>query len=63
MIGKLTAFRRLTLAERVAALRRFEAHPLGSILIALRAILCLLWYEHPGVARDVDLGWGERPLG
>jgi hypothetical protein len=63
MIGKLTAFRRLSLPERVAALRRFEAHPLGSILIALRAILCLLWYEHPGVARDVDLKWGERPLG
>jgi hypothetical protein len=62
MIGKLARFRRLSLADRLQALRRFEAHSLGSILIALRAILCLLWYEHPQVAREVDLTWGERSL-
>ena len=62
MIGKLRSFRRLALRDRVAALRRFEAHPLGAILIALRAILCLLWYEHPDVVREIGLGWGERPL-
>ena len=62
MIGKLRLFRRLDLSERIAALRKFEAHPLGSILIALRAILCLLWYEHPEVAGEVDLGWAKRML-
>jgi hypothetical protein len=62
MIGKLRSFRRLSLPDRIAALRRFEAHALGAILIALRAILCLLWYEHPDVAREIDLGWAERPL-
>ena len=62
LIGKLRRFHRPALEDRVAALRRFEAHPLGSILIALRAILCLLWYEHPDVAREVDLGWAKREL-
>jgi hypothetical protein len=62
MIGKLRRFRKLSLEDRISALRRFEAHALGSILIALRAILCLIWYEHPEVARDVDLRWAERTL-
>lgn len=62
MIGKLRSFHRLSLSDRVLALRRFEAHPLGSILIALRAILCLLWYEHPEVVREIGVGWSERPL-
>lgn len=63
LIGKLRPFRRLPHAERLEALRRFEAHPLGSILIALRAILCLLWYEHPDVASESGIGWAERKLG
>jgi hypothetical protein len=62
LAGRLRSFRRLALADRIAALERFEAHPLGSILIALRAVLCLLWYEHPEVAREVGMSWGERKL-
>jgi hypothetical protein len=58
--GTLRPFRRLSLADRIAALTKFEANVLGSILIALRAILCLLWYEHPEVAREVGMTWAER---
>ncbi len=62
MIGRLRPFSRLTHEERVASLQRFESHALGSILVALRAILCMLWYEHPEVAREVGLTWAERPV-
>lgn len=52
---RLPPFRKLTLPERVRALRAFEASPLGGVLIALRAILCLIYYEHPDAARDAGI--------
>jgi len=55
MIGKLPPYRQHTLPTRVRALRAFEASPLGGILIALRAILCMIYYEHPDAAREVGI--------
>jgi len=56
LIGKLPGLTRLSVAERVRALTRLERRPLAPLLIALRAILCLIYYEHPDVASEVDLG-------
>ncbi|HNI60895.1 MAG TPA: hypothetical protein PKW11_13190 [Pseudomonadota bacterium] len=39
---------RLPLAGRVAALESMESHPLGAALVlAIKAVLCVLWYEQP----------------
>lgn len=48
-------FRNLSLLDRIDALRAFEASPLSAVLIALRAILCIIYYEHPDVARALGL--------
>ena len=56
MIGKLPTLRRLSIPDRVRALTRLERRQLAPILIALRAILCLLYYEHPDVPAEVGLG-------
>ena len=51
---------RLSIVQRVRALDRFEQSPAAPLLIALRAILCLLYYEHPDAAREVGAGV-DRP--
>lgn len=56
LIGKLPTLRRLSIEDRVRALTRLEERPLAPLLIALRAILCLLYYEHPDVPPEIDLG-------
>ncbi len=39
---------RLPLAGRVAALESMEANPAGAALVlAIKAVLCVLWYEQP----------------
>lgn len=60
MVRRLPPFRRLRLEHRTKALTRFEASALGAVLIALRAILCLLYYEHPEALREI--GMEIRPL-
>jgi hypothetical protein len=42
----------LPVAERVRALSRLEKR-FGEPLLAVKAILCLIYYEHPDAARDV----------
>ena len=37
----------LSLRRRVHALERMEASPLGPAALAVKAILCMLWFEHP----------------
>lgn len=51
-VGRFTLLERLSLAERVEALKRLEAR-FGEPLLAIKAILCLVYYEHPDAARDV----------
>jgi hypothetical protein len=55
LLGAARSLRSLPLDRRIAALERFESSPIGSILIALRAILCLIYYEHPDSAKDAGL--------
>ena len=46
-------FHRLSLDDRIAALRRFEETPFGLALLGAKAILCILYYEHPDAAASV----------
>jgi hypothetical protein len=55
LIAKFSSFASLSFSDRVRALRRLETRPVGKILIPLRAILCLIYYEHPDAARDLGI--------
>jgi hypothetical protein len=51
-IGRLTRFSKLSLADRVRALTRLEER-FGDPLLGVKAMLCLLYYEHPAAALEV----------
>ena len=57
---RFVRFERLTGAERAHALERFERSPFGLSLLAAKAALCILWFEHPDVAREI--GFDGRSL-
>jgi hypothetical protein len=45
---------RLPLGQRVAALTAMEHTPTGAAMVlAIKAVLCMLWYEHPEAAQEV----------
>jgi len=50
----------LSHARRIEALDRLEASPIGTPLFALKAVVSLVYYEHPDAARE--LGFDGRPL-
>jgi hypothetical protein len=50
--GRFRALYSLPVGDRVRALSRLEAR-FGEPLLAVKAILCLIYYEHPDAARDV----------
>lgn len=52
-IFRFRPLRRLPLEQRIAALTRLEQSPLGAPLLAIKALLSLLYYEHPDAAREV----------
>lgn len=53
---RLRGLSRLTVEERVAALERMEKSGLAAApVMAVKAILCVVYYEHPDSAREV--GW------
>jgi hypothetical protein len=49
----LPTFGRLDAPGRERALHKLEASPLGLSMVAIKAILCMIWYEHPDVGREV----------
>jgi hypothetical protein len=51
--GRLRWLPALPLAQRVDALHRFERSVLALPLLAVKALLCLVHYEHPDAAREV----------
>ena len=51
-VGRLGTLAALAQPERIRALERLERH-FGEPLVAVKAILCLLYYEHPDSAREV----------
>ena len=52
-VGSLPTFRRLPFEKRRRALHRFEAGIFGLTIFAVKALCCLLWFEHPDVAQEV----------
>ncbi len=52
MIGKLGPASRLPFDLREAALIKYEHGPLSLSLFALKAILAILWFEHPDSAAE-----------
>lgn len=43
------------LRRRAKALARFERSPFGMALFAVKAILCIVYYEHPDAAREIGV--------
>ena len=70
LIARLPPLRRLPLAERIVALSRLERR-FAEPLLGVKAILCIIYYEHPDAAREVGfdgscltgLVSGRRPTG
>lgn len=60
LVARPVPLRRLPFAVRARALARFERSPLGLLLFVLKAMMCIVWFEHPGSAREV--GFDGRAL-
>lgn len=59
-VGRLTLMRRLPLELRIRALARLERSWLSGPLLILKALLSLIYYEHPDVEREVGAeGFGR----
>lgn len=58
--GRFARLGGLPLAERIAALEAFERTPLSLALFGARAIVSLVYYEHPDAAREI--GWDRKCL-
>ena len=61
LLGRMSSLKGLGIAERVEALERLERTPLSLALLAAKAALSLIWYEHPESAREI--GWDQRCKG
>jgi hypothetical protein len=55
LVSRLASLRRLPLSVRVRALERMERGKVAPLLTAVRAILCLIYYEHPDAAAEAGL--------
>ncbi len=54
LVGTLPPFRRLPVGRRARALERMEgSRLLSGPVLALKAIFCVVWYEHPDSAREI----------
>ena len=53
--GKPVPLTSLSPEARAHAIERFEATPLGLAVLGGKAMLCLIWYEHPEVRQDVGI--------
>lgn len=54
-------FRMLSERRRILALERLERSPLAPAMFAVKALLCILYYEHPDAAREI--GFDGQCLG
>lgn len=55
-VGRMPPLARLPVHDRVEALERFERGGLAqtAAVLALKAVLCILYYEHPDAAASID---------
>ncbi len=63
-LGRPLPLWRLSVPDRVRALRAMERGPLASVVLAAKAIICMIYYEHPAVAQECGYTGGSmKPLG
>jgi len=63
LVLRMPPFRALALRERARALTRLERSKFSAPLLAVKALVTLLYYEHPDAAREVGFDGGcRRPL-
>jgi len=60
MVFRFCPLYRLSLERRILALTRYESSAIGTSLIPIKAIVCIIYYEHPDAAREVGINI-ERP--
>jgi hypothetical protein len=53
LAGRLRSLRAMPVATRIDALDRMERSRMSLPLLAVKALLCLVYYEHPDAAREV----------
>jgi hypothetical protein len=53
MIGRFPPYRALSREQRTRALERMEKSTLGLAVFGAKAMLCILYYEHPDAARAI----------
>lgn len=54
LILRRPRFARLSQEDRVRALARIEQSRLKTLLFALKALLCIVYFEHPDAAEHVE---------
>lgn len=60
MSGKLPTLRRHDLQTRLQIIDRFERSPFGMAIFAVKAFLCMHYFEHPDVAEEIRFDGGEH---
>ncbi len=62
LFARLPPLGRLAIPERVEAIERFEGLPVTVLtVLAVKAILSLIYYEHPDAAAEI--GWDQECVG
>lgn len=62
-VGSLASLHRLDVVRRVKALQLMEASFASAPILAVKAFLCVVWYEHPEVQHSVGYqGFGRSGL-
>jgi len=58
VIGRAPPLARLSIPDRIRAIAALEGTPAGLALFAAKAIVSMVWFEHPANAREI--GWDQR---
>ena len=59
-IRALPPLRRLPVHKRIEALEQFERSAVGMSFYALKAMLCMMYFEHPDAAREIGFDGQAR---
>jgi len=60
LIGRLSTLRGLDWRDRVRAIEALDQTPLNLALLAAKAMLCIVYFEHPDAAAEI--GWDQECL-
>lgn len=60
LIGKAPPLASLSVTDRCRALETLEHTPAGLPLLAVKAMLCIIYYEHPDVLRATGITTGDQ---